>query len=325
MSPNWVGDTLMALPVLTALAESGRGLQVLAKPHLHSLLRLVPGVEGTLARAPRDRDTIALLAAAELDEAVILPNSFRSAWLPFKAGIPVRWGYRRSFRTPLLAPAVPMPSRDRPQVEDYAELLAAMDVPLPASWRPRLPLSRQALEQGGTLLQRAGLEPGEQFLVGLFPGAEFGPSKRWPWQRFASLAQEIRRRLPSARCLTVAGPKETWLGVRIHEDSGGTVPVVGPDLDLESLAAVLARLNLLVTNDSGPMHLAATVGTECLALFGPTDAARTRPYGDRHRVIDHSLWCAPCFRRRCPLLHHRCMRGIGVDEVATAVEEIAER
>lgn len=322
MSPNWVGDTIMSLPVLTALARSGRSLHVLAKPHLGPLLRLAPSVDTVLERSSSDRETISLLAAAELEEAVILPNSFRSAWLPYKAGIPARWGYRKSLRTPLLAPGVPLPGRDRHQTEDYVELLAAMRVPAPANWQPRLPLATEDLDRGDQLLRRAGLEPGEQLLVGLFPGAEFGPSKQWPWRRFAELAQAIRRRMPTVRCVTVAGPKESWLGVRIHEETGGAVPVIGPDLDLAALAAVLARLDLLVTNDSGPMHLAAAVDTHCVALFGPTDAARTRPCGDGHRVVDHALWCAPCFRRHCPLLHHRCLRGIAIDEVAAEIESI---
>lgn len=322
ISPNWVGDTLMALPVIEALAASGRGLHVLAKPHLHPLLRLVPGIDGLLERSTGDRETIARLAAAELDEAVVLPNSFRSAWLPWRAGIGPSWGYRRPFRTSLLSRPVAFPRRDRHQVEDYRELLAAMEVAPPASWRPRLVPHDDALERGGEVLRRAGVEPGGR-LVGLFPGAEFGSSKRWPWRRFARLAQEVRHRLPDARCVTVAGPKETWLGVRIYEETGGTVPVVGPDLDLAALAGVLARLDLLVTNDSGPMHLAAAVGTRCVALFGPTDPTRTRPYGDDHRVIDRGLWCAPCFRRRCPLLHHRCLRETGVDEVADVVERLA--
>ena len=162
VSPNWVGDTLMALPVVEALAASGRSLRVLAKPHLHCLLRLVPGVDQTLERRASDRETIALLQAAELDEAVVLPNSFRSAWLPYRAGVPVRWGYRRPFRTPLLSPAVSFPTRDRHQVEDYAELLAAMNVAPPASWRPRLPLSRETLERGAALLQRATAETGAE-------------------------------------------------------------------------------------------------------------------------------------------------------------------
>ena len=104
--------------------------------------------------------------------------------------------------------------------------------------------------------------------------------------------------------------------MRIHEESGKIHPVVGPDLDLGQLASVMAEMDLMVTNDSGPMHLAAAVGVPCLSLFGPTDPRRTSPVGDAHRVLYTDRWCSPCFRRRCPLLRHRCMRDITVDEVA---------
>src|SRR4029078_9272959 len=94
--------------------------------------------------------------------------------------------------------------------------------------------------------------------------------------------------------------------------------VSGPDLDLRGLAAVLAHLDLLITNDSGPMHVAAAFGVRCVALFGPTDPGRTAPAGDAHRVLYTDRWCSPCSRRPSPLLHHRCLRDIRVDAVAAA-------
>jgi heptosyltransferase-2 len=213
--------------------------------------------------------------------------------------------------------------RRRPQVEDYRELLAAMQVPPPASWVPRLPRTRALLAAGEERLGRARL-PGTGPLVGLAPGAEWGPSKRWPWRRFADLARELRRAVPGVRLLVLAGPKpkELWAGVRIHEESGKLHPVIGPDLDLAGLAGVLAHLDLLVTNDSGPMHVAAALGVRCLAFFGPTDPRRTAPAGEGHRVLATGIWCSPCFSRRCPLLHHRCMREIGVAAARDAAVEM---
>jgi heptosyltransferase-2 len=317
--PRWVGDCVMALPVLEALAAAQRDVVVLARPHLVPLLRLSPAVASIVERADGDEETVARLRASGCHEAVVLPNSFRSARLPQRAGIPYRWGYRGEWRTPLLSPPVPRPRgrRRRPQVEDYRELLDAMAVPLPATWTPRLPRTPELLARGRERLARAHLgEAGP--LVGLFPGAEWGPSKRWPWRRFADLARALRRELPRSGQVILVGPKEVWVGVRIHEESGKIHPVIGPDLDLAGLAAVLAGLDLLVTNDSGPMHLAAALGVRCIALFGPTDPRRTAPAGDGHVVLDRHLWCSPCFARRCPLLHHRCLGGIGVDAVKDA-------
>ena len=324
VAPNWVGDTVMALPVLEALAASGRRVAVLARPHLAPLLGLVPAVAEVIARGTPE-ETVERLRASASHEAVVLPGSFRSAWLVRQAGIPHRWGYRGDWRAPLLSAPVPRPrlrtrgGGRRPQIEDFRELLAALEVPPPASWVPRLELSEDVRRFGAERLARAHLDrPGH--LVGLFPGAEFGASKRWPWRRFAQLARTLRREQPELRELIVAGPEELWLAVRVHEESGKLHPVVGPDLDLAQLAGVLARLDVLVTNDSGPMHLAAALGVPCVALFGPTDPRRTAPAGAGHEVVYTDRWCSPCFRRRCPLLHHRCLRDIGVAAVAAAVQ-----
>jgi len=318
VTPTWVGDAVMAEPVYRALAESGRELAALAKPSLAPLARLLPGVTSIVERLPDDDETQRAIAARAFDEAVLLPNSFRSARLLTRAGIPRRWGYRGDFRSPLLAPPVARPRGQRPQIEDYRELLAAMSVAEPVSWVPRLDLPAELRQLGRERLARARLSPGEQPLIGLFPGAEWGASKRWPWRRFVELAIELRRHRPDAGALILAGPKEVWLAVRVHEESGKIHPVVGPELDLAALAGVIAHLALLVTNDSGPMHLAAALGVPTVALFGPTDPRRTAPAGEGHRVLHRDLWCSPCFRRRCPLLHHRCLRGISVAEVAAA-------
>jgi heptosyltransferase-2 len=320
--PNWVGDCVMVLPVAQALAATDRHLVALARPHLAPLLRLSPALGEVIERGADDAETIARLRSVGCGEAVVLPNSIRSAWLPYQAGIPWRWGYRGGWRAPLLRPPVPRPPRRdargrRPQVEDYRELLLALDVPAPPSWVPRLALDPDRLAAGEQRLDRARLS-GDGPLVGVFPGAEWGPSKRWPWRRFADLLLALRRQRPGARQLIVAGPKELWTAVRIHEESGKIHPVIGPDLDLAGLAAVLAHLDLLVTNDSGPMHLAAALGVPCIALFGPTDPRRTAPAGEGHRVLYTDRWCSPCFRRRCPLLHHRCLRDIGVAAVVEA-------
>jgi heptosyltransferase-2 len=323
VAPNWVGDTVMAQPALAALAASGRRLVVLARPHLEPLLALVPGLERTVARGANDAETVERLRGAGCGEAVVLPNSFRSAWLVWRAGIPRRFGYRGGWRSALLAPALARPARGGHQVADYGPLLAAMGVaPGPAA--PTLRLGPERQEEGRRLLGRSGVA-GERPLVGLFPGAEFGPSKRWSLERFAALSRALRAERPGGRQVIVAGPKEVWLAVRLHELTGKIHPVVGPDLDLGRLAAVLSQLDLLVTNDSGPMHLAAALGVPCVALFGPTDPGRTAPVGSAHRVLYSDRWCSPCFRRRCPLLHHGCMKDLTPEAALAAALEILFR
>jgi len=327
VAPNWVGDCVMAEPVVAALASSGRRVALLAKRPLHPLLELFPGVAELLDGSGPDTEVVARLAGGGFDEAVVLPSSFRSAWRVARAGIPRRYGYRAELRGALLRPSVARPSRRRPQIEDYRELLAAMAVEPPEDWVPRLELPIARRDEGRARLERARLAVGAGAgpLVGLFPGAEWGASKRWPMARFAELARELRRRRPDLRAVVLAGPKEVWLAVRVHEESGKLHPVIGPDLDLAGLAGVVAHLDLLVTNDSGPMHLAAALGVPTVALFGPTDPRRTAPAGAGHAVLYRDLWCSPCFRRRCPLVHHRCLAGIPAAEAAAAAEAALAR
>lgn len=324
VAPNWVGDTIMALPVLEALAGAQRALHVLARPHLESLLDLVPSVTAVIRRG-EDAETIELIRESHCREAFILPNSFRSAWLPYRAGLAARYGYRGSLRRWLLSPAVRPPERRDHQVEDYEELLAAAGILPPEEWHPHLQTDEAARTAGRDALERGGVQKAGGPLIGIFPGAEFGPSKRWPWQRFAELTHLLRRRMRDARLLLLAGPKEVWSTVRIHEASGKLVPVLGADLDLGQLAGLLECLDLLITNDSGPMHMAAALGVPCVSIFGPTDPRRTRPYGDAHEVLYTDRWCSPCFRKRCPLLHQKCMKDIEVDLVADAAVAAVNR
>ena len=330
MLPNWVGDTILALPVLGALSGADREVTLLGRPHLESLLTGQPSVSSFLSRPESSAETVYKLRESEFDEAVILPNSYRSAWLPFRAGIAKRWGYggwspERLLRRSILDPSVPHHrEKNRHQVEDYVDLLAAMGIQPPSEWVPNLAISPEQRTSGLELLARSRLDPDRSPLIGLFAGAEFGTSKRWPWRRFAELSQRLRKNLPASSQVVLAGPKETWLAVRIHEESGKINPVVGPDLNLGQLATVLAELDLLITNDSGPMHMAAALGVPCLAIFGSTDPRRTAPVGDAHKVVYVDRWCSPCFRRRCPLIHHGCMKDITVDQVSnTALQMLA--
>lgn len=325
VAPNWVGDTVMALPLLDALANSERRVSVLAKPHLHSLLRLSPSVSELVERSRSNAETITRLRHGRFEEAVLLPGSFRVAWLAHRAGIPNRWGYRGDGRSLILRPAVHRPARSLHQLRDYDQLLESMGV-TPVTEAPRLRISSSEEHQGRSALEHAGVE-GEKDgpLVGLFPGAEFGPSKRWRLDRFARTADSLGGLPSGARAVLIAGPNDTALTDSLLELLDRPLPVVGPDLDLADLAGVLAGLDLLITNDSGPMHLAAAVGTPCVAIFGPTDPRRTSPSGPHHRVLSMSRWCSPCFRRRCPLLHHRCMKEISVGHVLEAARKVLDR
>ncbi len=322
--PNWVGDTVMAQPAIESLVDSGREIHAFTRESLHPLVGLMPGIAGILAPGTSDAESTRVIRKLGAEEVMILPNSFRSAWWAWRAGIPRRWGYAGDFRRPLLRPAVRRPRSPRAkgahrhQLNDYDRLLEAMGLEPVGTRRPRLEPSAEHRETARRVFEDHGCGAAGKRLVGLFPGGAFGPSKRWPAGRFAAVARELAVAHATHDVVVIAGPGEEEIARSISHDPGRPLPVVGPDLDLAELAAALGRLSLLITNDSGPMHLAAAVGTPCLALFGPTDPRRTAPLGPDHRVLSTSRWCSPCFRRRCPLLHHRCLRDIRVEDVVRA-------
>ena len=318
--PNWVGDTVMAIPVLESLAATDRHITALGRPHLAPLLSLLSGVDDVLVREKSTRATIRRLKQRNFEEAVILPNSFRSAWLPFRAGIPVRWGYRGDFRSVLLEPAVPRPTGFRHQLGDYDYLLERLGSAAPRQASPTLALTPAAREKARERLQRGGIELEGAAIVGVFPGAEFGPSKRWAPAKFAELSAKLADE-STVQPVLIAGPGEESLAQTVRDEADRSLPILGPDLDLAELGAVLAELRVLVTNDSGPMHIAAAVGTTCIALFGPTNPNRTAPSGSRHHLLYTNRWCSPCFKKRCPLFHQRCMQDISVGQVERVVTE----
>jgi len=251
---------------------------------------------------------------------VILPNSFRGAWLPFRAGIPVRWGYRGDLRGFLLEPALKRPEGLRHQLTDYDSLLEWVGAAIPTK-PPRLNLSPAQLDLGRRVLQETGVRiEGPSKAIGVFPGAEFGSSKRWPSDHFVELLRQLDER-QDLKTVLIVGPGEEALATEIQQKSAVATPIVGPQLNLAELAAVLANLQVLVTNDSGPMHIAAATGTRCVALFGPTNPTRTAPAGEEHLVLYTRRWCSPCFKKRCPLLHQRCMRDLSVARVIDALME----
>jgi ADP-heptose:LPS heptosyltransferase len=153
----------------------------------------------------------------------------------------------------------------------------------------------------------------------LCPGSASAETKRWPAARYAELADSLARQ--GLSCAVVVGPAEVRLAAKVTAAARSALPALGADLDSVELAALLARARVVVSNDSGPMHLAAAVGTPVVAFFGPTDPGRTAPSGSPVRVLDRYVFCSPCYLERCPY-RHECMEEITVRDALRAVEEL---
>jgi len=311
-APNWVGDVVLSLPALRDLRRAfpAARIEVLARPWVAELYGAVGGVDGVLESRGVFADASAL--RGRFDAGVLLPNSFASALALWRAGTPERWGYATDGRGPLLTRGCRVPSRAgrRSQVYYYRAMLEGLGLEVSGAPDASLACPPAWAAQADELLGSGGP------WIGVNPGAFYGTAKRWPPERFAAAAALVARRTGAAVAI-VGAAAERPLGEAIAAQLGGRARVLCGETTLGGLVGVLSRLRLLLTNDSGPMHVAAALGTPLVAVFGSTDWTETAPFSERARVVRAEADCAPCLLRECPI-DHRCMTRVGVDEVAAA-------
>lgn len=322
---NWVGDAVLTLPALEALRRRFPRAEIalLGKSWVAGLFEGQAGVDRVLEYRPdgehaglTGRWRLAQAVRAEgFDLALILPNSFDAALIPWLAGIPVRVGCRGDGRGGLLTH--PLPRRDpggaRHQVHHYLRLAAALGAVGEGS--PCLAVGAGARQAAAALLRAHGIGVGEP-VVALNPGAIYGTAKQWGPARFAAVADRLADEA-GVRIALVGSGRERPLLERVAVGMRAPAAVLGGETDLPTLAALLARSRLLLTNDTGAMHVAAAAGGAVLAVFGPTDAEATAPLGPRVRIVRHPVPCSPCLLRECPI-DHRCMEAVTVEEVLQA-------
>ena len=329
LSPNWLGDAVMALPAIADVrrAAPDAHIAIAARPAIAPLFRLVPEVDDTIVLSkPAAMHDVgrwlvlgAELAGGGFDTALLFPNSMHAALLVSRAGISARWGYRTGWRGSLLTRAVQR-TPGLHQVESYRRLVRALGFPN-GPIEPCVHVPQEARDAAARLLMDDGWD-GRTPLVALAPGAASGGAKRWPPEYFAELASALAAdgvsgvmvgsAADAATAADVAGACEALATAGAPERA--TLHDVVGRTDLATLAGVLTLCRTLVTNDSGAMHLSAAAGVSVTAVFGPTDETATRPLSDAHAILTHSVWCRPCMLRECPL-NHQCMRGVGVEAV----------
>ena len=323
--PTWIGDTAMAAPFFSCLrrAHPGARLMAAAGPWTCALLRSFPWVDRVLSLdAGKWNGFISLkrlLKGETVDYAWILPNSFRAALMAKWIGAKRRIGYGTDSRGWLLSDRVAPPRDVSHLVDRYLYLLEAQG----HETRTQVDdfcITPEAQRFAENLLN-SYCTMNNAPSVGIHPGAFFGESKTWPLEHFKKL---IHRLVDSeaAQVFILGGPDEIELAGKLNAMSGGrAVNLAGKDT-LETLPALLSRLDVFISGDTGPLHVAALAGTATIALFGPTDYRQTAPRGPWNRTIHKSLDCSPCFARTCPLGHHDCMKRITPEEVASEVFEL---
>jgi len=322
VSPSWVGDTMLAQPMFVRLKQRHPGcrIDVFAPPWTEALLRQMPEVHEVIAN-PFPHGSLQIgarmnigkqLRAARYDEVIILPNSFKSALTPFFADIPHRTGFLGEMRYGLLTDARKLDKRKLPlMVERFAQLAEApfhpVHRPIP---RPRLQVSE---EQRQRVLQRFDLTLDKPVAI-FCPGAEYGPAKRWPIPYFAELAQRIEAR--GYAVWLVGSPRDKEIGDKIVALGNQHCRNLCGSTDLADAIALLSCASLVVSNDSGLMHMAAALDRPMLALYGSSSPGFTPPLSDKAQIIQLDLPCSPCFKRECPLGHFNCMMQLTPDRVA---------
>jgi len=309
VAPNWIGDALMAQPLLARLREKRPGikLDVLAPDWVAPVARRMPEVDEVIP-VPFRHGALQLgrrwqlarnLKTRAYDEAIVLPNSWKAALVPFLAHIPRRTGYVGEARYGLLNRLYRGP--DKAMRRHYARLAEAPDA------EPRQPLPEVRLRvdpaHAAATRKRFGIEG--RYAV-LCPGAEYGPAKRWPY--FAALSERLGMPI-----VLLGSPKDAAAAAGIAGNN-----LVGKT-SLDEAMDIIAGAEVVVSNDSGLMHVAAALGRPLVALFGSSSPEKTPPQSGRSRVLWLKIECSPCYERECPLGHFRCMRELSVDMVLKEV------
>ena len=315
-SSNWLGDACMAVPAVRAIRRGRPDARVtlLAPEKLAGFWRAVPEVDVVLP-IPKDAGILGAakvikLSGIQYDAAVLLPNSLRSALEVWLARIPRIVGYQGHHRKWLLDQIIPKKKRIGPTEHHVRHYLRI-------AWRLGADVEDPTLMD--PLPGAAVMVPGK-VRIGICAGAEYGPAKRWPLDRFAQAIRQITAEL-DAEIVLLGAPGEKAMGEELSGLLDGKCENLVGATSLEGLMKELRRCRLLLTNDTGTMHLAALLGTPVVALFGSTEPAWTGPLGAGHTVIRQHVECSPCFLRDCPL-DFRCMKAITPEQVSETVRRV---
>jgi heptosyltransferase II len=315
IAPQWIGDAVMTEPLLRRLRARGERLTVGALPWVAPVYRAMPQVDAVVefpfqhgGLQLRERRALGRQLHGQFDNAYVLPNSLKSALLPFLAAIPRRVGYLGEARVGLLTHRLRNPKDKPPMVAFYSALSGESGV---ENDRPRLALPEAHVDE---VLRRESLVRGGYVVMA--PGAEYGPAKRWP--HFGALAAQLDRPV-----VLLGSGKEAALCEAILAQAPQRCRNLAGQTSLLDAFALIAGAGHVVSNDSGLMHVAAAFGVPQVALFGSSSPLHTPPLNEQANVVwlkqdpayQPPLDCSPCFQRECPLGHFRCLNDVSAERV----------
>ena len=326
VAPSWIGDSIMMQPLLTLLKrhDAATHITVLAPDWSAPLLARMEEVDAVIAN-PFAHGEFNLMARRALgrriastnwQRAYVLPNSWKSALVPYFAGIPERIGYQGEARYFLLNRRLHCDEKAMPRLVDRYAALAGFGIAEPTP-RPHL---QSSPDQQAVARVALGLRPDAKSIV-FCPGAEFGPAKRWPARHFADLAKRFSAQ-GTNEILLLGSTKDVPVAEEIVQLSGGICTNLSGRTTLEQAIDLIAASQLVVSNDSGLMHVAAALDRPLLALYGSSSPGYTPPLSPAAKILSHQLACSPCFKRECPLGHFDCLNGMLPAEVEAAAHAV---
>lgn len=325
IAPNWIGDAVMTQPLLATLKTQypDSTIDVLASNWVAPIYRACTEVNDVIEadfqhkqmqwglRKQLAKD----LQAKNYQACFVLPNSFKSALIPWLANIPFRIGYRGELRFGLINVTLDNPSKVNrpPMVEHYlalSHLLSDDESPIARSLTPKLNVDTTASQSINKKLSDANIDPNSVFVF--CPGAEYGPTKRWPTSHFAALASDLTKTHSNANIILLGGKGDHQLAEEILQQSQNRKNIHNwcGNTSLDEAIALIGAAKAVVSNDSGLMHIAAALETPQVAIFGSSDPAHTPPISEYAKVIWLNLPCSPCHKKECPLGHLKCLKDI---------------
>jgi heptosyltransferase-2 len=329
IAPNWIGDAVMSQPFLAALQLNYPRAQidVLATPWVAPIYRACEQIHEVI-ETPLEhkklqwalRKQIAQdLKTKSYQACFILPNSFKSALIPWLANIPFRLGYRGEARFGLINFALPNPSKIQrpPMVERYLDLADLLGHENPEnsenSPAPKLQISSEIIHATRDKLEHANINQNSLYVF--CPGAEYGITKRWPAESFAELAKKVLAQNAQAQIILLGSQNDHHLGQIIAGQDSGRIHNWCGQTSLEEAMAIISLCNTVVSNDSGLMHIAAALHKPQISIFGSSDPQHTPPLSNKAKIIWLNLPCSPCHHRECPLGHLKCLKEISPEQV----------
>ena len=330
--PNWIGDMVMATPILTELRKAYPNARITAmcRAPICDLLKEDPEVDelfcfsktSSFSRHNDKKSIIQKLRHGKYDLGILLTHSLSSAWWFWQGHVKTRLGYDCNGRRLLLTKAAPLPENLEKQhlVVTYKMLLEPLGIPV-SNTAPRLFLADKEVEEARILLKQHGVTK-ERNVVGINPGATYGSAKCWLPERFRKVAEKLLQDENTYIVFFGDQPTSTLVKEICHGLGPRVINLAGLT-SLREVASLISLCDVLLTNDSGPMHIADAVGTKIVALFGSTNEVVTGPYRAA-RIIHKHAPCSPCYQRACPI-DFRCMKQIEAEEVYQAIQDMLKQ